>query len=128
MFLKAFFFVLFATLNFLLGSGLVPHARNSSRKLRRNASRDGNKEIEVVTEMCVLRVWLNSLEVASCTWEFGAKTIECQDAAAGAFTLSLRDRAYLVRAVFCGRLSFVAHVALPYPGFTRRVFSCLFQV
>uniref|UniRef100_A0A6B0URB8 Putative secreted protein n=1 Tax=Ixodes ricinus TaxID=34613 RepID=A0A6B0URB8_IXORI len=128
MLLKAFFFVLFATLNFLLDSGLVPRAKNSSRKLRRNVSRDGNIEIEVVTEICVLRVWLNSLEVASCTWEFGAKTIECQDAAAGAFPLSLRDRAYLVRVVFYGKLSFVAHVALPHPSFTRRVFSCLFQV
>ncbi|KAM7298415.1 hypothetical protein ISCGN_019010 [Ixodes scapularis] len=84
-------------------------------------------DIQIVNELRVLGVFFDSRGVAPRTWEVVASAVERQVAVAGTFTLSLRDRAYLVRAVFCGQLFYVAHIALPPSRFASRITSCLFR-
>ncbi|KAM7306538.1 hypothetical protein ISCGN_010241 [Ixodes scapularis] len=84
-------------------------------------------DIQIVNELRVLGVFFDSRGVAPRTWEVVASAVERQVAVAGTFTLSLRDRAYLVRAVFCGQLFYVAHIALPPSRFASRITSSLFR-
>ncbi|CAN7949002.1 unnamed protein product, partial [Ixodes pacificus] len=76
----------------------------------------------------VLGVFFDCCGVSPRTWETINSALERQVAVAETFALSLRDRAYLVRAVFCGQLFYAAHVGLPPPRFCRRVTTCLFRV
>ncbi|CAN7950805.1 unnamed protein product, partial [Ixodes pacificus] len=75
----------------------------------------------------VLGVCFDSCGVSPRTWETINSALERQVAVAEKFALSLRYRAYLVKAVSCGQRFYAAHVGLPPPRFCRRVTTCLFR-